>query len=905
MRLETILIQRHWNPGVILPNSRVKTRWWCHLERDPFRNNGPSREACTRLRGKDCNWERPCLADDINAENDKNQLTIEYCVTIGETPRHVMGPVIMEQEGSMRSIQWLGLSLTAVFLLLCGCGGGSSPSPVVQPPSAVRYTTVTADYTKGTAITANSPSSSGGVVASYSVSPALPAGLSLSTTTGIISGTPTAVTPTATYTVTASNSAGSATAPLSITVNDQAPSGLSYTNGTAIYAIRAPITPNSPTSTGGAVTLYSVVPALPAGLNLSPNTGIITGTPATATATASYMVTASNTGGSTTAMLTITAAKVVPTEPAMDCANIAQLALPNTQITTAELVSANSTPYPSPYQSWGDMPEHCLVQGIVNPRIGVPAPAMDQYGNLTPATPSDPNYGISFELRMPTTTWNGDFFFTGGSGNDGVVAEAVGATLGGGTAFKPALYLGFAVITQNSGHTSNTTGPNQNDGFGYDPQARNDYGYQQTGTLTPIAKSILMSFYGISPVYSYYLGCSNGGREAMVASQRWGDMFDGIVAGDPGYRLPHAAIAEAWDTQQFAQAALAVGTTGPTYDSNNNPNLPPAASQTDLALVAQLVLQACDSLDGLSDKMIFNTAACRQAFNPATISQLQCTGAKTPTCLLPAQIAAIQNVFAGPVDSQMNALYSNWPYDVGISDIKWLMWPIGFNPLLYPVNLPVGYPQPVYGPISYPETPAANITQGAQSAMYLFSTPPNPSLNLFDVTMDNLSSAVNATTATFTQSAVAYMEATSTNLDTFTAHNGKIIFFHGESDPVFSMYDTVSYYGRLSSQYGTTTGSFARLFLIPGMNHCSGGSYTLDSFDPLGAIVSWVEAGAAPDSMTAGNSFNQTANPLSGSALPPGRTRPLCPYPQYAQYTGTGDSEDAANFVCVAPNPGM
>jgi len=804
----------------------------------------------------------------------------------------------------MRPIQWLGLSLTVVFLFFCGCGGSSSQVTPAQPPSTLSYTTSSAVYTKGTAITANSPTSTGGAVASYSVSPSLPAGLSLSTVTGAISGTPTAVTAMASYTVSASNSAGSATVTLSITVNDQAPSGLSYTNGTAIYAIRVPITPNNPTSTGGAVISYSVSPTLPAGLGLSPSTGIISGTPATATAAASYTVTASNTGGSTTGTLTITAAKIVPTAPAMDCANIAQLVLPNTQITIAELVSANSTPYPSPYQaSWGEMPEHCLVQGIVNPRIGVPAPAMDQYGNLTPTTPSDPNYGISFELRMPTTTWNGDFFFTGGSGNDGVVAEAVGATLGGGTAFPPALYLGFAVITQNSGHTSNTAGPNQNDGFGYDPQARNDYGYQQTGTVTPIAKSILASFYGISPVYSYYLGCSNGGREAMVASQMWGDIFDGIVAGDPGYRLPHAAVAEAWDTQQFAQAALAVGTTGPTYDINGNPNLPPAASQSDLALVAQLVLQKCDSLDGLTDKMIFNTAACKQAFNPATISQLQCTGAKTPACLLPAQIAAIQNVFSGPVDSQGNALYSNWPYDVGISDFKWLMWPIGFNPLLYPVNLPVGYPQPVYTLIQYPTTPAANITQGAQSAMYLFSTPPDPSLNLFTVPMNDLNSAVNATNSTFTQSAVAYMEATSTNLDAFTAHNGKIIFFHGESDPVFSMYDTVNYYESLSSQYGTNTGNFARLFLIPGMNHCSGGSYALDSFDPLSAIVNWVEAGTAPDFMTAGNSFSQTANPLSGSALPPGRTRPLCPYPQYALYTGTGNIEDAANFTCVAPSP--
>ena len=183
----------------------------------------------------------------------------------------------------MRSIQWLGLILSAVFLLFCGCGGG--PSPVsVQPPSALNYTSATAVYTKGTAITPNSPTSSGGAVSTYSVSRALPAGLSLSASTGVISGTPTAVTATASYTVTASNSAGSTTATLTITVNDQPPSGLSYTNGTAVYAIRVPITPNSPTSSGGAVTAYSVSPALPAGLSLSTSTGIISGTPATATA---------------------------------------------------------------------------------------------------------------------------------------------------------------------------------------------------------------------------------------------------------------------------------------------------------------------------------------------------------------------------------------------------------------------------------------------------------------------------------------------------------------------------------------------------------------------------------------------------------------------------------------------
>jgi DNA-binding beta-propeller fold protein YncE len=226
-------------------------------------------------------------------------------VARGETPRHVMAPVAMEKEHSMRSIKWLGLILTAVSLLFCGCGGG--PSPVaVQPPSALSYTAATAVYIKGTAITPNSPSSTGGAVSTYSVSPALPAGLGLSTSTGIISGTPTTVTATASYTVTASNSAGSTTATLTITVEDAVPAGLAYTTGTAVYTVGTPIPPNSPTSSGGTVTAYSVSPALPAGLSLDDDTGIITGTPTAVSAKTSYTVTASNASGSTTATLTIT-----------------------------------------------------------------------------------------------------------------------------------------------------------------------------------------------------------------------------------------------------------------------------------------------------------------------------------------------------------------------------------------------------------------------------------------------------------------------------------------------------------------------------------------------------------------------------------------------------------------------
>ena len=184
----------------------------------------------------------------------------------------------------------------------------------MQAPSALSYATGTANYTKGVAIAPNSPTSSGGAVSSYSVTPALPVGLGLSVSTGVISGTPTVATATASYTVTASNSAGSTTAIMTITVNLAVPPApaLAYATSAPIYATGAAITPDIPISTGAAMTSYSVRPfnpggpAFPAGLSLDPSTGIVSGTPTAASPTASYTVTASNSAGSATATLTIT-----------------------------------------------------------------------------------------------------------------------------------------------------------------------------------------------------------------------------------------------------------------------------------------------------------------------------------------------------------------------------------------------------------------------------------------------------------------------------------------------------------------------------------------------------------------------------------------------------------------------
>ena len=189
----------------------------------------------------------------------------------------------------------------------CGSSGGG-----LTAPSNLTYSSNPAVYTLGTAIAPNTPSSGGGAVASYSVSPALPAGLSLNPTTGVITGTPTAITATANYRVTATNATGNTTATLSITVNDAAPTNLAYSSNPAVYTQGTPIVPNTPSNGGGAVVSYSVSPALPAGLGLDPATGIITGTPTALSAVTSYTVTATNAGGSTTVSLSITVNDLAP-----------------------------------------------------------------------------------------------------------------------------------------------------------------------------------------------------------------------------------------------------------------------------------------------------------------------------------------------------------------------------------------------------------------------------------------------------------------------------------------------------------------------------------------------------------------------------------------------------------------
>jgi len=262
-------------------------------------------------------------------------------------------------------------------------------------------------------------------------------------------------------------------------------------------------------------------------------------------------------------------------------------------------------------------------------------------------------------------------------------------------------------------------------------------------------------------------------------------------------------------------------------------------SVADRQLVVQGLLRACDGRDGLKDGMIFNSGACK--FDPVVLA---CKGAKAEGCLDAAQVGALKTAFGGPVSPSGRQVYSSFPFDTGIaSQGKGIT---GF--LLHSSGGPVATGGP---PLNVDiEAEEAAI---AASAMWLLTDTYNW-----------------------------------TNLSSFSAKGGKQIFYHGMSDPWFSATATTEYYQRLIADNGgeEKAGDLARLFLVPGMGHCEGGEATLDQFDLLGPLVDWVENGKAPTSVVA-----------TGASLP-GRSRPLCAWPEYAHYKGAGDVNMAASFDC-------
>lgn len=462
---------------------------------------------------------------------------------------------------------------------------------------------------------------------------------------------------------------------------------------------------------------------------------------------------------------------------------------------------------PAPDTVKSAVPANCLVEGVLDKRVGG----------------DGKDYAIGFEIALPDR-WNGRFLFQGGGGLNGSIRPPLGPQATGDT---PAISRGFAVVSTDSGHK----GGSFDGSFQRDQEAALNFSHGSVGKVTMAAKAIIDRHYGRAPARSYYVGCSTGGREGMLASQRFPDQFDGIVAGAPAMRTGRSNLGLVWANYLFTQIA--------PKGADGKPEPNKLFSPAERKLVSDAIVASCDAKDGLKDGMIHNTRQC--SFDPAALT---CKGAKTDSCLTSEQADALARGFAGPKNSRGHQSYVPFPWDSGIGA----------------ENVAIG----------------GILTTGAKSPVFPAFT---EKLNI-DEFEDRLSSD-----ASDRLQATAYWA----NLNSYFARGGKILFYHGVSDPWFSANDTVDYYQRMAQSSGgmeKVRAQSSRAFLVPGMGHCSSGAATLDQFDLLQAVVDWVENGKAPEKVIAG-----------GSAFP-GRTRPLCAYPQYAHYKGQGNPEDAANFEC-------
>ena len=395
------------------------------------------------------------------------------------------------------------------------------------------------------------------------------------------------------------------------------------------------------------------------------------------------------------------------------------------------------------------------------------------------------------------------------------------------------------------------------------------YGYGAVALLNPIAEAAVEAYYGAPIDHTYGIGCSNGGRHAMVAAARMPEAFDGLLIGAPGFDLPRAALQHALDVQSFAPITGDIRT---------------AFSPADLSLVANRVRAACDGLDGLEDGLVEDTAACQAQFD---ITALQCSAAKTDGCLSAPQVTALQTVYAGPKGADGAPLYSDWPWDAGIEGGNWRTWKLE-SPIPPWDHMPI------------------IAVMGGASLSQVFTVPPtevagdSASLENFLLGFDLAGQAgeIDATSPTYPQSPMQVISPPGSDnpeLAAFRDAGGKMMIYQGVSDPVFSVNDTTRWYRQLDANNGGNAKDFALFYPVAGMNHCSGGPATT-AFDLFTPLVAWVEQGTSPGTVVA---TALADNPEVPKALR-GAERPLCPSPQVARYQ-SGDPKSAESFTCAAP----
>jgi feruloyl esterase len=439
---------------------------------------------------------------------------------------------------------------------------------------------------------------------------------------------------------------------------------------------------------------------------------------------------------------------------------------------------------------------------------------------------------LQFELWLPSE-WNGKYVAVGNGGMAGAVPQS---------ALVAPVNRGYAAGGTDTGHEA------ANDDGAWALGHLNrlvNYAYRGVHMMTQADKAIVQAHYGAAPAHSYFNGCSLGGKQALTEAQRYPKDFDGIIAGDPNNSY----------TRHYIGGHLfdAMAVDGDGYI--------PASK---VPLIGDAVNAACDELDGIKDGVLNDPRRCH--FDPAV---LQCKSGDAPNCLTGAQVSAVKKVWGGLKDANGQQIYPGLM--PGGEGSAWLRYFSGSGPGKgrHAVLANTFFRDMVF------EDPQWDYHN------FRFTSPPG-----FDNDVTGTEDRVSS-----------ILDATDPDLRPFRANGGKLIQYHGWSDPDVPPLNSVNYYESVVAAMSDHSGGsaedvaeFYRLFMVPGMEHCTGGPGT-SQFDPLTALEQWVEQNKAPDQILAAH--------MSGGHVV--RTRPLCPYPREAKYKGTGSTDEAANFVCAAP----
>ena len=500
---------------------------------------------------------------------------------------------------------------------------------------------------------------------------------------------------------------------------------------------------------------------------------------------------------------------------ATSCASLKDLKLPDTTITVAEEVAAGAFHIPegAPVQGNGarnvvfaKMPAFC--------RLG---------GDIHPVATSD----IKFEVWMPLEKWNGRFEAVGNSGYAGNIEYS---------AMRNALVDGYATGGTDTGHTAA--------GMATAPWAMNlesliDFGYRAAHEMTVKSKATITAFYGSKPEYSYWNGCSEGGRQGMGEAERYPNDFNGILAGSPVFDFVPSRSREFVTSKLIASGEMS------------------PVPQAKFKAIYDAVLAKCDAADGIKDGVINDPQQCH--FDPAT---LLCKNGDSPDCLTAPQVKAMQIEYDGvynPVTHKL-LLHGHSP---GFE----------YNQVNRANNAP-----PLPAPAANGAAPAPTLP--GSFYRYFVYRRLDWDASTFDYAKD----------FPYAEKTVGIsLDNYNPNLKGFKAAGGKLISYHGWADGQPAPMTTVDYFKEVQATVGDSS-SFYRLFMVPGMGHCQGGPGT-DHFDKMSAITDWVEHGKAPDKIIASHLTDGQVT----------RTRPLCPYPQVAKYLGTGSTDESASFVCAKP----